>query len=42
MQILQATSTLEFTKFMKVGICLELDTLDSNPVHFGIIKGLVT
>ena len=27
---------------VKVGIFLELDTLDSYPVHFGIIEGLVT
>ena len=33
---------LEFTKLMKVGIFLELVTLDSYPVDFGIIEGLVT
>ena len=33
---------LECTKLMKVGIFLELDTLDSYLVHFGIIEGLVT
>ena len=33
---------LESTKVMKVGIFLELDTLDLYPVHFGIIDGLVT
>ena len=42
MQILPATSALECTKLMKVGIFLKLDTLDSFPVHFGIIKGLIT
>ena len=41
-QILPATSALECSKLMKVGIFLELDTLDLCPVHFGIIEGLVT
>ena len=39
MQILTATRALEYTKLMKVGI---FETLDSYPVHFGIIEGLVT
>ena len=39
MQILTATRALEYTKLMKVRI---FDTLDSYPVHFGIIEGLVT
>ena len=30
------------SKLMKVGIFLELDTLDSYPMHFGIIECLVT
>ena len=42
MQILPAISALECTKLVKVGIFLELDTLDWYPVHFGIIEGLVT
>ena len=42
MQILPAASALEYTKLLKVGIFLELDTLDSHPMHFGIIEGLVT
>ena len=33
---------LEYTKVMKVGIFLELDTLDSYPVPFGITEGLTT
>ena len=33
---------LESTKLMKVGIFLELDTLDSYPVRFDIIEGMVT
>ena len=33
---------LECTKLMEVGTFLELDTLDSFPVNFGIIEGLVT
>ena len=33
---------LEYTKVMKVGIFLELDTLDSDPVHFGITERLIT
>ena len=42
MQILPATSALECTKLMKVGIFLKLNTLELYPVHFGIIEGLVT
>ena len=34
--------TLEYTKLIKVGIFWKLDTLDSYPVHFGIIQSLVT
>ena len=40
MQILPATSALECTKLMKVGIFLELDTLDSYPVHFSRLPSL--
>ena len=40
MQILPATSALECTKLIKVGIFLKLNTSDSYPVHFGIIEGL--
>ena len=32
---------LECTKLIKVGIFWKLDTLDSYPVHFGVIEGLV-
>ena len=39
MQILPAN---EDTKLMKVGIFLELDTLDSYSVHFVIIECLVS
>ena len=42
MQILTATSALECTKLMKVGIFLELDALDLYPVHFGLIESLIT
>ena len=42
MQTLPATSAPEYTKLMKVGIVLELDTLDTYLEHFGIIEGLVT
>ena len=31
---------LEYTKLMKVGIFLELDTLDSYPVHFAWLPSL--
>ena len=33
---------LECTKLMKVGIFLELDTLDSYPVHFARLPSLYT
>ena len=41
MQILPATPA-ECTKLTESGNILGLDTLDSYPVHFGIIEGLVT
>ena len=33
---------LECIKLIKAGMFKELDSLDSYPVHFGIIEGLVT
>ena len=36
MQIVLATSALECTKLMKVGIFLDLDNSDSYPVHFDV------